>query len=222
MEVLAQLVGGGAAKKDAEKPKRRVGRTIDPAKVVTFNDWVKAAKAKYINIAMGADNALLVLDPGKTRDDMTAALAAPVKTIPHVMGADYAFVLAGGPNISEELRVVAEAKREAVKIERDTLLSGYQTTFQTVESGLLTAVDNWNSLYDVPSRRVAALAVGEAIHATAKAEAELRAAKYPHRYVENQTVRRMLINPATGDPREQELVRYYTIATSEVDRGVSV
>lgn len=211
---------GGAAAGDA--PKRRVGRTIDPAKVVTFADWVKAAKGKYINVVLGPDNALLVLDPGKARDNFKEALAAPVKTIPHVMGADYAVVLRGGPGVTEELRAAAEAKRNAVKTEHDALVGGYQTAFGETERTLLNAVDNWGAANDAPSRRVAALAVGRAARAAALAAADLRGAQYPHRYAENDVTMRRFVLPAVGGDAGYELVRYFTQSVTADDRGVTM
>jgi hypothetical protein len=229
MNAVVDLLTGGAAavpEAAAGKPKepvaavkRRVGKTIDPAKVVTFDDWVKTAKGKYINVALGTDNSLLVLDPGKARDNMTEALATPVKTISHVMGADYSVVLRGGA--TEELRAAAEAKRNAVKTERDGLVSGYQTAFQTVETELLNAVDNWGAANDAPSRRVAALAVGRAARAAALAAADVRGAQYPYRYAEHTLTSRRLVYPALDDA-ELELVRYFPVATSAADRGVTV
>lgn len=232
MEAIRDFLGGDAA--PAAKPKkggaaaeggvakRRVGRTIDPEKVMTFADWVKAAKGKYINVVLGPDNALLVLDPGQARDDFKAALAAPVKTIAHVMGSDYAVVLRGGPGITEELRAAAEAKRNAMKTERDALVEGYTTAFGAAESGLLNAVDNWAAAKDAPSRRVAALAVGHAARAAALAATDLRGAQYPYRYAENDVTKRRFVNPAKADDTAYELVRYYTQAVSASDRGVTV
>lgn len=231
MEAVRNFLGVGAEDAAAPKPKkdkaeggakRRVGRTIDPDKVVTFNDWVKAAKGKYINVVLGPDNALLVLDPGQARDDFKEAIKAPVKTVSHVMGADYAIVLRGGPGITEELRAAAEAKRNAVKTERDALVAGYDTAFGSAESELLNAVDNWGAANDAPSRRVAALAVGRAARATALAAQDLRGAQYPFRYVENDVTLRRFVNPAADDDAEYELVRYFTPTTTAAERGVTV
>lgn len=212
--------GAAAAEKPKAAPvKRRVGKTIDPAKVMTFDDWVKAAKGKYINVVLGTDNALLVLDPGKARDNMTEAIATPVKTISHVMGADYSVVLRGAA--TEELRAAAEAKRNAVKTERDALVSGYQTAFHTVETTLLNAVDNWGAANDASSRRVAALAVGKSARAAALAATDLRGAQYPYRYAEHSITSRRFVYPAADDA-DLELVRYFPVATSAIDRGVTV
>lgn len=212
--------GGGAAGDAA--PKRRVGRTIDPEKVVTFADWVKAAKGKYINVVLGPDNALLVLDPGKARDNFKEALEEPVKTIAHVMGSDYAVVLRGGPGVTEELRAAAEAKRNAVKTERDALVGRYQTAFGETERELLNAVDNWGAANDAPSRRVAALAVGHATRAAALAAADLRGSQYPHRYAENDVTPRRFVLPAVGGDAGYELVRYFTQTVTAEDRGVTL
>ena len=233
MEAIRDFIGGGgaedaaAAKPPPKKggdaaPKRRVGRTIDPTKVVTFDDWVKAAKGKYINVVLGPDNALLVLDPGKARDNFKEALEAPVKTISHVMGSDYAVVLRGGSGVTEELRAAAEAKRNAVKTERDALAGGYQTAFGETERDLLNAVDNWGAANDAPSRRVAALAVGRAARATALAAEDLRSAQYPHRYAENDVTLRRFVNPAVGGDVAVELVRYFTPTVTAADRGVTM
>lgn len=227
MEAIRDFLGGDAApaakpKKGEGGGKRRVGRTIDPEKVVTFADWVKAAKGKYINVVLGPDNALLVLDPGQSRDDFKTALAAPVKTIAHMMGADFAVVLRGGSGVTEELRAAAEATRNAVKTEREALVRGYTTAFDTAERGLLNAVDNWGAANDAASRRVAALAVGHAARATALAATDLRGAQYPYRYAENDVTQRRFVNPAKADDAAYELVRYFTPAVSAMERGVTM
>jgi len=199
-------------------------RTIDPAKVNTVAEWVKAAK-RYRNCVLGADGMLLVLDPTAASEDYAAALAAPAKTIPHLMGDDYLAVLHGTVPSTGELRAAAEAKyvalRSAIKAQRD----GAAAAYETAESEVLTLADARDSTNEQTTKIAIAQQMGTAAKILSERATALRETTYPKRYaIDDPTITRAMIVPGSGDDRVSEhLVKRLVNAISDGnDRAVKL
>jgi hypothetical protein len=200
----------------------RTLRTIDPAKVNTVDEWIKAAK-RYKNCVLGEDGSLLVLDPTMTSTDYAAALAAPAKTIPHLMGDDYLAILNGTLPSTGELRAAAEAKyialRSAIKAQRD----GAAAAYETAESEVLALADAHESTAERTAKIAIAQQMGAAAVALSERAAALRQVTYPKRYViEDPTVTRAILVPGSGDDRVAEFLvsRLVNAISDGADRAV--
>jgi hypothetical protein len=154
--------------------------TVDPAEIGDLEGWLVAYAAGAINVWKSPDNSLQVLDPAQAVADFAAARDAPVKTIPHAMGYDFAVVL-GSAATSEELRAAAEAKRNAHLTEREGYVSGQMAAREVAEDELLTAADQWSASATPTDRRAAAFAVARKTAALARADRLLREAQFPYR-----------------------------------------
>lgn len=179
---------------------RKRGKTIDPSKIGDVESWLKAYSKKYINVVLGEDGSYLVLDPVMVSSDPAAALAAPVKNIPHLMGDDYAVVLAAGVAAPNELRAAAEERYATLRAGIKERVTVATTAYLEAEELLLEAVANWESAPDAATRTTTAQTVGRATAALAEAEQTLREAQYPRRYVVTDTgITRQMLVPASGD-----------------------
>jgi hypothetical protein len=202
---------------------RKRGKTIDPSKIGDVESWLKAYSKKYINIVLGEDGSYLVLDPVLVGTDPTAAFAAPVKNIPHLMGDDYAVVLAAGVAAPNELRAAAEERYTTLRAGIQERVAVATVAYLEAEEQLLEAVANWESAPDAATRTTTAQTVGKATAALAEAEQVLREAQYPRRYVTtDETITRQMLVPASGDDSFLDpIVReVYEIADAK-DRVVS-
>ena len=195
---------------------RKRGKTIDPSKIGDVESWLKAYSKKYINVVLGEDGSYLVLDPAQ--DPTTST---PVKNIPHLMGDDYAVVLATGT--SNELRAAAEAKYTMLRAGIKERVAVATTVYLEAESHLLEAVANWESAPDVATRTTTAQTVGKATTALAEAEKVMREAQYPRRYVVTDTmITRQMLLPASGDDSFLDpIVRIVNEIADAKDRVVS-
>lgn len=201
------------------------GRTIDPKKITNIASWAKAFGRGYINVVKNEDAEYVVLDPKKAKEDFESALAEPVKTIPHLHGADYIDIL-NNPRVTAELRAAAETKAENIRTEINARIIAAQLVYSQAEQELLTAVDNWRSAGDPATRTITAQAVGAASKAVAAAEAELRDAAYPHKYIKTYsdlTRGQLPPWPGIGDQRRDvPIVRAFVPATTiAADRVVA-
>lgn len=195
------------------KPKKRAGetrkgKTIKAEKIKSVETWAKYFARKNQNVVLGEDGSFLVLDPTLTKTDFAAALAEPVKTIPHLMGSDYISVLANRAAPSE-LRAAAEARRNELSETREAQVRAAKTAYVEAEGELMRSSTLWKNAPDKPSRVLLAQNVAAANAAVAAAEAALRAAAAPHRYIlKYSDIPRMLINPGSGDDRPIKNVIY--------------
>jgi hypothetical protein len=196
---------------------KKSGKTIDPARIVSVKDWINAYKQRYVNLVLSDDGAFLVLDPTQVKKDYATALAAPVKTVPHIYASDFINVLRAADS-EEGLRAAAESSYAAFRSEIDARTSSATEAFTAAEADLLIAADNWKGVSDPVSRKQIALRVGEALQKTAAADRALREAQYPHRYIYtyNELARRML-RPETFDDRTAEPV-YALVPNTSVPR----
>jgi hypothetical protein len=202
---------------------KKRGKTIDPSKIGDVESWLKAYSKKYINIVLGEDGSYLVLDPVLAASDPTGALAAPVKNIPHLMGDDYAVVLAAGVVAPNELRAAAEERFTTLRSGIKERVAVATTAYLEAEELLLEAVANWESAPDVATRTTTAQTVGKATAALAEAEKVLREAQYPRRYVTtDETITRQMLVPASGDESFLDpIVRVVNEIADAKDRVVS-
>ena len=159
----------------------RVGRTIDPAKVTTVEDWLNYFKLKYTNIVHGTDGSLRVMDPAQMATDRTEAFAS-AKVIPHMIGQDYIDILKKA-NVNPELRAAAEARRDDIRSSITTESATLTETFLGIEQQLLEAVDAWKVADSPSARREASILVGTLTKQLADVEERLRNAQYPKRYI---------------------------------------
>ena len=201
------------------------GRTIDPKKITNIASWAKAFGRGYINLVKSHTDAYLVLDPKKVKEDFESALAEPVKTIPHLYGSDYINIL-NNPHAPAELRAAAETKAGNIRTEINARVIAARLVYTQAEQELLTAVDNWTSAADSATRTVTAGAVGAASKAVAAAEAELRDAAYPHKYIKtySELTRGQLPPwPGIGDTRRDvPVVRAFVpLTTVAADRVIA-
>jgi hypothetical protein len=204
----------------AAKPKTRKGKTISESKVTDLASWAKYYNKE--NIVVGEDGSFLVLDAALTKTDFPAALAAPVRVIPHLMGHDYITVLAD-PSAATELRAAAEARRTELVDSMEARVSATKVAYSEAETELLNATQRWANAPDAPSRIVLAQAVAAANTAVATAEKAMREAQAPHRYIKKyRDIPRMLLKPGSGDDRPIKNILYRLVpeATEAPERVV--
>jgi hypothetical protein len=202
----------------------RKGKTINVEKVVSVETWAKYFARKNQNIVLGEDGSFLVLDPSLTKTDFPAALAEPAKTIPHLMGADYISVLANRAS-SSELRAAAEARRTELSEIRDAQVRAAKTAYTEAEGELMRSSTLWRNAPDTPSRILLAQNVVAANIAVAAAEAALRIAAAPHRYIlKYSDLPRMMLHPGSGDDRpiKNVIYRYVPETTVPIERVLVV
>lgn len=187
-------------------PRKRGVKTIEPPKVGDVESWLKAYSKKYANIVIGDDGSFLVLDQIEAGENLAKAKTEPVKTIPHLMGDDYAVVLSAVSVASNELRAAAEEKYTTLRSGIKERVAVATTAYLEAEDLLLEAVANWESAPDAATRTTTAQTVGKATAAVAEAEQALREAMYPRRYVvTDETITRQMLVPASGDDRFLEI-----------------
>jgi hypothetical protein len=158
------------------------GRTIDPAKVVDVASWADAYKFKYTNIVLGSNGEFLVLDPSLVATDPERARNNPAKTIGHMRGVDYIDVLRD-PDVSPELRASAHARLESNRTEIAVRVDDARATYLTTERELLDAVDAWKAAPNEAVRTETAMRVGVLSRNLESADAAMRHAAYPHRFI---------------------------------------
>ncbi len=203
----------------------RVGRTIDPAKVTTVENWLNYYKLKYNNIVQGSDGSLRVLDPAAMAEDRAAAFES-AKVIPHMTGQDYIDILKTGEG-RPELRAAAEAKRDELRTAIDTAAASLTETFMGIEQQLLEAVDAWKIADTHATRKEAATLVGTLTRQLQEIEERMRAAQYPKRYIKPESdLPRKALYYASHDDRTIPYTLYRIVnetndATQRVVSGVT-
>jgi len=160
-----------------------------PADVTDIDTWLY--NHKKINIVLGPDGSMLVLDP-KTRD-----VSKPVKTIPFRRGIDAFRVLAQPSMYGEELRVAALEKTDAIVASRQDAINVGYTAVIEADQHYLEAVDKWEAAKTVAN----ALAVAATQKSLAGTEETYRKALYPHRKIEELSLLRKDVDYRTKDDR---------------------
>lgn len=196
----------------------RRGRTIDPAKIVTIDNWahnarrrVGKAESGYTNVVLGPHGELQVLDPS------SGELA---KTVPHEYGIDYLDALQSD---SVELRASAE---DAQVRNRDTIETNIRdalATFLDAERALLDATQAWPATSDPALKRQRTLEIGRLSKAVQDAEETLQYARYPHRYLaEDRNIPRKAIQYTTMDDRLVSITQLRQMSTTCEERVITV
>lgn len=201
----------------------RRGRTIDPAKIIDVDSWANAYKLAYTNIVHGPRGELYVLDPTLMSTDLANARENPAKTIEHQKAVDYVDILRN-PDVSAELRASAHARREAGIIEMDASSGDAVASYIASERELLEAVDAWKAADNDGTRIEAATRVGHLSLAVERNDTTMRAALYPHRYIQSiSDIMRKEVDYTTFDDRKIKYALQVLVpkATTVSDRTVA-
>lgn len=195
--------------------------TIDPALVVDTDSWLNYYKKKYVNVVLGEDGSMRVLDVRAVKENLADALANPVKVIPHKKEDDYIALLRDS-HTSEELRAAALAKRDEI-VQRTSVASAAEIpTYLGAERTLLATMDAWKGATSADSRSTAALEVARLTREVEKSEREMRFKQYPHRYLhtDEKTHKELDYTSVDASARKYTVVRYIPETTVPADRGV--
>jgi hypothetical protein len=164
---------------------------IAPAKIHDVGSWFQYYKhGKTTNLVVRpSDGALLVLDKD-------LRMEAPVKVLDVPKAVDALAVLqrADGASASTDIRARAGSHMEVLRAAREEAIRAAEVAFREVEQSLLETMESWKQAEGEGARRVIALRIGELQKELADLDASRRTARYPHRYLQNKPVSRMLIN----------------------------
>jgi len=188
--------------------------TVDPTAIETLDDWLLFYKAGSKNLKLDKQGNYLVLDGERI-----------VKMIPHLpKESDYVTILLSSTNT--DLRGAAEAKRDAVRTTRQTLIDAAQKEYLEKEQELLGASDTWETTKrgnDAAARHAAALIVGTLTVELRQKETALQEARYPVRYAPrlNRDLPRKVIDIDTHDDRVISVAQLIVQEVATSDRGVA-
>lgn len=199
-----------------------IGATVKPSNVTDLDSWLLYYKLKRVNIQMGSDGSLLVLDPALLKTP-AEAFARPAKIIPYTRANDMTVVLATSTN--PELRAIAEAKRKTLNETIHNAVVTATKAYTELEGDLLKAVDEWNVADSAATRSVAALEIGALSREIAAADEAARSAMYPHRYtMAEKGVQKKQIQYATHDERPVGYRIYRTVldTTTAAERALPI
>lgn len=167
---------------------------IAPAKISDIASWFQYYKhGKTTNLVVRpSDGALLVLDKD-------LRMEAPVKVLEVPRAVDALVALQGGAAVAasaaaDSIRASATSRMEMLTSSRRDSTNAAEAAYREREQALLEAVESWKQADSEGARREAAVTVGELQKDLAVLDAERRAARYPHRYIRDDTVSRMHIN----------------------------
>lgn len=201
---------------------RKGGASVNQDRVNTLDEWLLYYKLKYVNIVRDDDGSFLVLNPVEAAQDMTEA-RKNAKRIAYDRGSDYSTVLANdraAPGLRAAAEAASKAHMDAIAAKAAVAL----TEFETAERELLDAVNAWKIENTTASRTAAAMHVGVLSKQVEAAEANLQNARYPHRYiVQETTLARKALNYATRDDRAVPYPVYRIVpeTTATTDRVLS-
>ena len=198
------------------------GATVNPSDVTDVNSWLRYYKLKRVNIQMGEDGSLLVLDPALLKTP-AEAYERPAKVIPHLRADDMTVVLARSTN--PELRAVAEEKRKALSEAIQNNVTTTSRAYTDIEGDLLKAVDTWKVADSAATRSVAALEVGTLSREIADADEAARYAMYPQRRIFSEKgIQKKQIHYATHDERSVGYLvhRIMLDTTTPADRALPI
>ena len=188
--------------------------TVDPTAVETLDDWLLFYKAGSKNLKLDKQGNYVVLEGDRV-----------VKMIPHLpKETDYVSILLSSTNA--DLRGAAEAKRDALRTTRQTLIDAALNEFLEKEQELLAASDAWEVAKqgsDVASRNAAADLVGLYTVELRAKEAALQEVRYPVRYVPrlDRILPRKVVDIDTHDDRVIPVTQLILQEVATSDRGVA-
>jgi len=203
----------GSPEQSKISPSSRMA-TVDPTAIETLDDWLLFYKAGSKNLKLDKQGNYLVLDGERI-----------VKMIPHLpKESDYVTILLSSTNT--DLRGAAEAKRDAVRTTRQTLIDAAQKEYLEKEQELLGASDTWETTKrgnDAAARHAAALIVGTLTVELRQKETALQEARYPVRYAPrlNRDLPRKVIDIDTHDDRVISVAQLIVQEVATSDRGVA-
>lgn len=103
---------------------------------------------------------------------------------------------------NEELRVSSITRMATLRQEIAADVARIDDMFRSKEQEMLAAVADWRKA-DTPQERAgAAHVVGRLQRDLAELDMDRQKARYPHRYIQEQTLERSVINPDTQDKRK--------------------
>lgn len=185
---------------------------LDPAKVKSADQWLSEYPKMYANlIYRPSDHKMLVLSPA------TMDVRAPVAEFqPTHSGQD---ALVSMTSVDEEVRARAGEHLKHLQSERERVAHDLYDEFRTTEQALLEAVTEWRNA-DAETRVLQGLTqrVGKLQVTLARLDDQRRQARYPHRYISNISIPRLMIAPETHDESKQEIFRTVLMVTTPKDR----
>ena len=194
----------------------RRGRTVDPERVNTFDDWLDLYKQKYTNLRLddGGHFSVYATDDAKKL----------VKRISPKRGVDANTVLASATSPTE-LRALAIGKYNELKTARDASVAEAKTDYIRNEIELLNQIGLWSKADDEAQRVALAYEIGEQSRALETADTHLQTIQYSRRNIRSaEVMTHSEIDYTTRDTRKLGItLNYYTPeVTTVVDRIVSL
>ena len=189
--------------------RRRGGTFVDPSKIQTFEEWIKAKASKYTNIVLGDNGDLQVWNK-------TGELA---KVIPHLQTLDTYVAIHSDDS---KLRDIAA---QTIAQTKDTLAherSVKQVEFDTLEETLLDAIRVWEHAPNSSERKQAAHTVGIVSKQLQDAANQLQTTIYPFRYIQTEIVPKKAIQYATMDDRKVSIARLVLASTDVSSRSFPI
>ena len=192
----------------------RRGRTVDPERVKTFDDWLDLYKQNYTNLRLddGGHFSVYATDDAKKL----------VKRVTPKRGVDANTVLASAASPAE-LRALAIAKYNELKTSRDTSVAEAKANYIHNESELLNQIGLWSKADDEAQRVALAYEIAEQSSALETVDTRLQTVQYSRRNIRStEVLTNSEIDYTTRDTRKLGItLNYYTPeVTTVVDRIV--
>jgi len=188
----------------------RRGRTVDPERVKTFDDWLDLYKQKYTNLRLD--------DGGHFSVYATDDTKKLVKRVSPKRGMDANTVLAS-PESPAELRALAIAKYAELKTARDTNVVEAKAGYIRNEIELLNQIGLWSKADDDAQRVALTYEIAEQSRALETADKHLQTIQYKRRNIRsNEIMRHSDIDYTTRDTRTIGMtLNYYTPEETTVE-----
>lgn len=195
----------------ATQAKAKKVRYIEADKIQTSIQWTDAYKNKYKNVVLSEEGEMTLLNP---------SLKEVVKTIPHSPGYDSTVVLATQYNT--ELRAGALHTQEGIhaSLEQETLFA--RNRFIATEKELLSTIEDWKHAEDPSTKRTLSLNIGILTNRLQARETDVRSSMYPHRYLRNRWIPKLLIDYPSRNPKETKVGVVTLQTTLPADRAFTV
>ena len=155
------------------QPAEKRRRTIDPDRVVTIEDWLSNYKNKYTNLRLDEGGHYSVYDVSDSKK--------LVKRIPLKKGVDAIQILASSD--ASKLRAEANAKYDALLVEKKTNIDTASAEYVAKESELVAQTSLWNQSSDTAQRATLARQIGVLTNELGEADSRLQNATYSGRRI---------------------------------------
>lgn len=185
--------------------------TLDPAKVRSADQWLTEYSKMYSNLLFRpSDNKMLVLSP------TTLDVRAPVAEFQQTgSGLD---ALLGIASTNEEVRASAEAHMETLQKAREAAIDEATQAFRQMEQTLLETVAEWRQAKEDGVRAGLVARIGQLQADLVRLDDQRRQARYPHRYITNMSIPRLMTQPETRDESKLDIFRTIHMVTDPKDR----